>query len=94
VYKLDIGGNACALGAAYKAAWGTGRESGESFEDYLEKRWNEEEFVKRICDGYREGVFERYGDVLKGFEELEGKVVKESGEGISGESKAGGRVEG
>jgi xylulokinase len=93
VYKLDIGGNACALGAAYKAAWGTGRESGESFEDFLEKRWNEEGFVKRICDGYRKGVFERYGDVLKGFEELESKVVEESGEGVSGESKAGGKVQ-
>jgi hypothetical protein len=39
-------------------------------------------------------VFERYGDVLKGFEELESKVVKESGEGVSGESNAGGKVQG
>ncbi|KAF2703983.1 D-xylulose kinase-like protein [Pleomassaria siparia CBS 279.74] len=95
VYKLDIGGNACALGAAYKAAWGTGRRDKETFEDFLEERWNEEGFVKRICDGYRKGVWERYGDALQGFEELEKTVVKESGEGtIGAESKAGGKVDG
>ncbi|KAF2797050.1 D-xylulose kinase-like protein [Melanomma pulvis-pyrius CBS 109.77] len=94
VYKLDIGGNACALGAAYKAAWGTGRQRNETFEDFLEKSWLEEGFVERICDGYREGVWERYGDVLRGFEELEGRVIRESGEGGSGVENAGGKVEG
>lgn len=80
VYKLEIGGNACALGAAYKAAWGVGRKEGESFEDFLEKRWREEEFVVRICEGYREGVFERYGEALRGFAEVEGRAVGEAGE--------------
>ncbi|KAF2271145.1 actin-like ATPase domain-containing protein [Lojkania enalia] len=81
VYKLDIGGNACALGAAYKAAWGVGRKVGENFEDFLEARWNEETFVKKICQGYREGVWERYGEALKGFEMVERKAIEEKGQG-------------
>lgn len=79
VYKLDIGGNACALGAAYKAAWGVERKAGEKFEDFLEGRWDEDLFVKRICGGYKKGVWERYGEALKGFRELEERVVKEFG---------------
>ncbi|KAF2643097.1 actin-like ATPase domain-containing protein [Massarina eburnea CBS 473.64] len=92
VYKLDIGGNACALGAAYKAAWGVQREQDEKFEDFLEKRWNEEGFVKKICDGYRKGVFERYGDALKGFAEVEGRAIVEKGEGGLRDGNAGGKV--
>lgn len=76
VFKLDIGGNACALGAAYKAAWGVVRKDGEAFEDFLEQRWDESGFVKKICDGYREGVWERYGEALKGFEDAEKKVIQ------------------
>lgn len=86
VYKLEIGGNACALGAAYKAAWGVQRvgEGGpggkaQRFEDFLEERWNEEGFVKKICEGYREGVFERYGEALKGFGEVERRAIGEAG---------------
>ncbi|KAF1995835.1 D-xylulose kinase-like protein [Amniculicola lignicola CBS 123094] len=81
VYKLDIGGNACALGGAYKAAWGVLRKEKESFEDFLGERWNEEQFVKKIDRGYREGVWERYGEALKGFEGLEGVIL---GEGVKG----------
>lgn len=93
VYKLDIGGNACALGAAYKAAWGVARSSpDEKFEDFLEKRWNETEFVRRICDGYREGVFERYGDALAGFAEVEARAIEEKGEGKLAKVNAGGKV--
>jgi xylulokinase len=85
VYKLEIGGNACALGASYKAAWGVQRKSGERFEDFLEQRWNEEGFVRRICDGYREGVFERYGEAVRGMEEVEKRAVKEAGHGMEKE---------
>ncbi|KAF2192669.1 xylulose kinase [Zopfia rhizophila CBS 207.26] len=81
IFKLDIGGNACALGAAYKAAWGVGRRDDEKFEDFLESRWNEESFVKKICEGYRKGVWERYGEALKGFEKVEAKAIDEKGEG-------------
>jgi xylulokinase len=79
VFKLDIGGNACALGAAYKAAWGVQRKSGEKFEDFLEKRWNEESFVKKICDGYRKGTWERYGEALRGFAMVEAKAIEQRG---------------
>ncbi|KAF1934387.1 xylulose kinase [Didymella exigua CBS 183.55] len=81
VYKLEIGANACALGSAYKAAWGVGRKAGEAFEDFLEGRWDEESFVRRVAEGYAEGVFERYGGVLGAFAELEAVAVREKGEG-------------
>ncbi|KAH9868183.1 hypothetical protein J1614_007255 [Plenodomus biglobosus] len=80
VYKLEIGGNACALGAAYKAAWGVQRKQGEKFEDFLEQRWNEEGFVKKICQGYRRGVWESYGEAVRGLDEAEKWVVGGSGE--------------
>lgn len=32
VYRLDVGGNACALGSAYKAVWAVERKPGEKFE--------------------------------------------------------------
>jgi xylulokinase len=79
VFKLDIGGNACALGGAYKACWGVERSKGETFEDFLDKRWNEEEFVKKVAEGYREGVWERYGKALEGFDRMEKLVLKEAG---------------
>lgn len=91
VYKLDIGGNACALGAAYKAAWGVQRSSGEKFEDFLEARWNEKEFVKKINEGYRKGVWERYGDVLGAFAKVEEQAIKEKGQDTA-EENAGGKV--
>lgn len=84
IFKLDIGGNACALGAAYKAAWGVQRGQGEKFEDYLEARWNEEGFVRKVAEGYREGVFERYGEVLEGFARVEAEAIREKGEGRAG----------
>lgn len=92
VFKLDIGGNACALGAAYKAAWGVQRASNEKFEDYLEKRWNEEDFVVRVCEGYRKGVWERYGDAVRGLEKVERRAVEERGQEGDREENAGGRV--
>ena len=80
VYRLDIGGNACALGAAYKAVWGCERKKGETFETLIGQRWDEDKFVMKICDGYREGTFEKYGEALKGFDEMEKRVIKEVGE--------------
>ncbi|KAF1815534.1 D-xylulose kinase [Eremomyces bilateralis CBS 781.70] len=81
VFKLDIGGNACALGAAYKATWGV--EGGkETFEEYVEKRWHEDGFVKRVADGYKEGVWERYGEALEGFDMMEKEVLKIAAEGL------------
>lgn len=84
VYRLDIGGNACALGAAYKAVWGVERGEGESFEDLIGKRWDEARFVRKVSGGYREGVWERYGEALTGFGKLEKRVVSVAGEGSKG----------
>lgn len=86
VYKLNIGGNACALGAAYKAAWGVQRRDGEAFEDFLEQRWDEEGFVERICGGYREGVWEAYGRAVEGLAAAERWVVERRGGGEGDEA--------
>lgn len=76
VYRLDIGGNACALGAAYYAAWALERGKGEAFEDFVGDRWDETGRVQRVRDGYRKGVWEQYGETLKGFEKVEREIVK------------------
>lgn len=79
VYKLDIGGNACALGAAYKAVWGCERTKGETFEELIGNRWDEGAFVKKIAEGYTQGTFERYGEAVEGFDAMEKRVLSEVG---------------
>jgi len=76
VWKLDVGGNACALGGAYKAVWAMERKEGESFEQLIGDRWRESEAVEKVDIGYRGDVWGRYGDVLGTFEEMESKVLK------------------
>lgn len=75
VWKLDVGGNACALGGAYKAVWAIERKAGESFEELIGDRWRESEAVEKVDLGYREKVWARYGDVLGSFEEMEQRVL-------------------
>ncbi|KAL9031150.1 MAG: hypothetical protein Q9196_000788 [Gyalolechia fulgens] len=77
VYRLDVGENACALGAAYKAVWAVERKPGESFEDLIGGRWKEAEFVEKIAKGYQEGIFERYGLAVEGLDMVEKEVLKE-----------------
>lgn len=77
VYKLDVGENACALGAAYKAVWGIEREPGQTFEDLVGKRWREEEFIEKIADGYQPEVFKKYGVAVEGFDRMEQQVLKQ-----------------
>ncbi|KAJ5698309.1 hypothetical protein N7462_000314 [Penicillium macrosclerotiorum] len=77
VYKLDIGDNACALGAAYKAVWGIERQEGQTFEDLVGQRWHEEDFIERIADGYQKGVFEQYGQAVEGFEKMEQQILRQ-----------------
>jgi xylulokinase len=77
VYKLDVGENACALGAAYKAVWGIERQPGQTFEDLIGKRWREEDFVEKIADGYQKAVFEKYGVAVEGFDQMEKQVSKQ-----------------
>ena len=76
VYRLDVGGNACALGAAYKAAWAAGRKEGEGFEEFIGQKWDERRFVRKVAEGYREGVWEKYGVALKGFEAMERRILE------------------
>ncbi|CAI7666969.1 unnamed protein product [Penicillium discolor] len=77
VYSLDVGDNACALGAAYKAVWGIERQPDQTFEDLIGQRWNEDEFIEKIADGYQKGVFEQYGQAVEGFEKMELKVLQQ-----------------
>jgi xylulokinase len=72
-----VGENACALGAAYKAVWAVEREDRQSFEDLIGQRWNEEEFVEKIADGYQADLFEKYGKAVEGFEMMEKRILEE-----------------
>lgn len=78
VFRLDIGGNACALGSAYKAVWALERRAGETFEELIGARWREEDFVEKVDQGYREGVWEKYGEALRGFEQMETLVLRDA----------------
>lgn len=77
VYKLDVGGSACALGGAYKAVWALERRDGETFDDLLAGRWQEEGSIEKVDVGYREGTYEQYGNVLGAFEEMEQRLLAE-----------------
>ncbi|KAL4740028.1 putative D-xylulose kinase A [Aspergillus similis] len=77
VYKLEIGDNACALGAAYKAVWALERKKDQTFEDLIGARWHEEEFIEKIADGYQKEAFERYGKAVEGFEKMEQLVLRQ-----------------
>ncbi|KAF3901592.1 hypothetical protein ABW21_db0203977 [Orbilia brochopaga] len=80
VYKLDVG-NACALGAAYKAVWAVERADGETFEQLIGGRWNEEGKVEKVLEGYKEGVWEAYGDIAEAYLEAEARVVRGEAKG-------------
>ena len=60
IYRLDVGGNACALGSAYKAVWACERTEGETFEAFIGDRWREEDFVERVAEGYQADLYQRY----------------------------------
>lgn len=79
IFKLDVGENACALGAAYKAVWACERKEGESFEELIGKRWDEASFVQKIAEGYQKGTWERYGDALDGFAQMEKELLARYG---------------
>ncbi|KAL2878557.1 hypothetical protein SGCOL_006027 [Colletotrichum sp. CLE4] len=76
VYKLDVGGNACALGGAYKAVWALERGEGETFDELIGKRWKEEGAIQKVDEGYKDGVFEGYQPVVGAFEEMEKRILK------------------
>ncbi|OQE39837.1 hypothetical protein PENCOP_c006G08926 [Penicillium coprophilum] len=87
VYSLDVGDNACALGAAYKAVWGIERQPDQTFENLIGQRWNEEEFIEKIADGYQKGVFEQYGQAVEGFEKMELQVLQQEADKAKGHGK-------
>jgi len=80
VYRLDVGGNACALGGAYKAVWALERrDASETFDELIAARWREEGAIRRVDEGYKPGVFEKYGGVLGAFAEMERRIQAEEG---------------
>lgn len=76
VYKLDVGGNVCVLGGVYKVVWVFERGDGEVFDELIGKRWKEEGVIQRVDEGYKKGVFEKYGNVLGVFEKMEEEILK------------------
>ena len=88
IYRLELGGNACALGSAHKAVWALERkvhgkgEDGdirggrdtETFEEMIGARWQESSFISKMDQGYRKEVFERYGEALEGLAAMEKQV--------------------
>lgn len=77
VYKLDVGGNACAMGGAYKALWAMERGEGETFDELIGKRWTEEGQIERVDEGFRNGLYQRYGNVVGAFEKMEYQILAE-----------------
>ncbi|KAI9771809.1 MAG: hypothetical protein M1840_001579 [Geoglossum simile] len=79
VYRLDVSRNACALGAAYKAAWSIERGEGEMLEEFVGARWREEDAIKKVGEGYmgdRWGLWKEYGEALRAFEEAERRALE------------------
>ncbi|KAI5283464.1 hypothetical protein KEM55_001552, partial [Ascosphaera atra] len=76
VYKLDIGENACALGAAYKAVWAIERTPGQHFHDLIGPRWKEEDFIQPYAQGYQKGVYEKFDIALRGFKMMEDELIR------------------
>ncbi|KAK6843076.1 hypothetical protein PG987_003936 [Apiospora arundinis] len=77
VYKLDVGGNACALGGAYKAVWALERRTDrETFDELISERWHEAGAIQKVDDGYRDGIFQQYGNVVGAFEKMEQEILQ------------------
>ncbi|KAF6240439.1 hypothetical protein HO173_001107 [Letharia columbiana] len=89
VYRLDVGGNACALGSAYKAVWAVERKPGETFEDLIGSRWREDEFVEKIADGYQEEIYRMYEKGVDGLEAVEKSVLEEQARDVGKASTTG-----
>ncbi|PHH83911.1 hypothetical protein CDD83_2804 [Cordyceps sp. RAO-2017] len=77
VYRLDVGGNACALGGAYKALWAVERRPGQTFDDLIAGRWSEQGSIEEADAGFRPETYGRYGDVLGAFAEMERRLLAE-----------------
>ena len=89
VYRLDVGGNACALGSAYKAVWSVERKPRETFEDFIGSRWREDDFVEKIADGYQEEIYRLYEEGVNGLEAVETEVLKKQALDVAGAGTTG-----
>lgn len=91
VYRLDVGGNACALGSAYKAVWAVERKAGETFEQLIGGRWREEDFVERVAEGYQRELYEEYEKGVVALAAVEKEVLrrKEGDVGKAGSTGTG-----
>ena len=49
---------------------------GESFDELIGKRWREEGAIQKVDCGFRDGVFQMYGDVLGAFGEMEDEIQR------------------
>lgn len=86
VWRLEnVKGGACAVGAANRAAWGASLESQtsvntESFEHFLTRKWEASNVsrVTKVADGYKAGIWERYGEAMAGILQLE-KIAEQKG---------------
>ena len=76
IYRLDVGGNACALGSAYKAVWAAERKPGETFEQLIGSRWREDDFVKKVATGYQAGLYEEYAKGVEALNAVEKDVLR------------------
>ena len=77
VYRLDVGGNACALGSAYKAVWAVERKPGETFEQLIGSRWREEDFVQKVANGYQANLYEEYAKGVEALYAVEKHVLRQ-----------------
>ncbi|OAA65727.1 d-xylulose kinase [Niveomyces insectorum RCEF 264] len=77
VYRLDVGGNACALGGAYKALWALERKNAETFDALIGRRWQADSAIEKADVGYRAVEFEQYGRVLGAFAQMEQEILQE-----------------
>ena len=42
-------------------------------------RWKEDDFIKRVADGYQHGVFERYAEGVRALAAAEKQLLKTEG---------------
>ena len=56
--------------------WAVERGPGESFESLIGERWREEEFTKKVAEGYDEELYRGYAKGVEALEVVEKEVLK------------------
>ena len=57
--------------------WAVERHRGESFEELVGQRWREEEFTKKVAEGYDEKLYREYEKGVEALEAVEKEVLRE-----------------